>query len=56
MCVDYRDMVIFVPMLNFCLAVQIAHSFTISHFPKRHVFIFLLMAASLAAFTGNLLI
>ncbi|MBO4871023.1 MAG: hypothetical protein J5565_03455 [Muribaculaceae bacterium] len=56
MCVDYRDMVLFIPMLNLCLSVQIAHTFTISKFAKRYIFIFVLMAASLAAFTCNLLL
>ena len=56
MCVDYRDMLIFVPMLNLCLSVQVAHSFTISTFPKRYVFMFLLLIASLAAVVSNLLL
>lgn len=56
MCVDYRHMSTFIPMLNVCLAVQVAHSFTIGHFPKRHIFIFLLMAAALASFACNLLL
>lgn len=55
-CVDYRDMLIFVPMLNLCLSVQVAHTFTISTFPKRYIFIFLLVIASLAAFVANLLL
>lgn len=55
-CVDYRDMLIFVPMLNLCLSVQVAHSFTISTFPKRYIFIFVLVIATLVAFVANLLL
>lgn len=56
MCVDYRDMFNYVPMLNLCLAVQVAHAFTISTFPKRYVFMFVIVAATLAAYTCNLLL
>lgn len=54
MCIDYRDFSIFIPMLNYCLAIQIAHAFTISTFVKRHVFIFILMALALAFFVASL--
>lgn len=56
MCVDYRDWLIFVPMLNLCLAIQVAHTFTISSFPKRHVFIIMIIIASIAAYVSNLLL
>lgn len=56
MCVDYRDMFNYVPMLNLCLAVQVAHAFTISTFPKRYLFFILLIVASLAAYVCNLLL
>lgn len=55
-CVDYRDMIIFIPMLNLCLAVQIAHAFTIGKFSKRYVFIFLLVVAALVSYFCNLLL
>lgn len=48
MCIDYRDMVVFMPLLNLCLAIQIAHSFTLSTQPKRHFLMWLFVAATLA--------
>lgn len=47
-CVDYRDMVVFLPMLNLCLAIQIAHSFTLSTMPKRHFFMWIFVAVTIA--------
>lgn len=37
MCVDYQDIQIFVPLLNVCLAVQLAHAFTINRASKRYI-------------------
>jgi hypothetical protein len=56
MCIDYRDMFNYVPMLNLCLAVQVAHAFTISTFPKRYILIFVIVLATLAAYVCNLLL
>ncbi len=39
MVVDFNNILIYVPMLNMCLAIQVAHVFTISKFAKKH-FIF----------------
>lgn len=39
MCVDHRNLTAYLPIVNLCLSVQIAHAFTISKFPKRYLFI-----------------
>ncbi|MBP5498758.1 MAG: hypothetical protein J6X81_05255 [Muribaculaceae bacterium] len=36
MVVDFYNALIYMPMLNLCLAVQIAHAFTIAKFAKKH--------------------
>lgn len=47
-CVDYRDMVVFVPLLNLCVAIQVAHSFTLSNQPKRHYAMWVFVAVTVA--------
>ncbi len=54
MCVDYRDMVVFLPLLNLCLAIQLAHSFTLSTQPKRHYLMWLFVAATMAVGISSL--
>lgn len=56
MCVDYRDMHIYLPMLNVSLAVQMAHAFTISKSVRRYIFIAVLLLWSLFSFVGILYI
>ena len=48
MCIDYRDMLVFLPLLNLCLAIQLAHTFTLSTQPKRHYVMWAFVAATLA--------
>ncbi len=56
MCIDYRNMMIYVPLLNWCLAIQIAQSFTInSSFTKRYIPVLLLIAAVIAAYVAHLI-
>ena len=45
MAADYKDLSNFLPLLNLCLAVQIAHWFTLRNHPKRHLLIFAIIAA-----------
>lgn len=53
MCADYRHLTAYLPLLNLCLSVQIAHAFTIGRFPKRYIFIIALAAACLGAFAAS---
>lgn len=45
MCFDYRDIHIYLPVLNLCLAVQVGHSFTISGSDRKYIPILLLLMA-----------
>lgn len=54
MCIDYRDMLVFLPLLNLCLAIQIAHSFTLSTQPKRHYVMWVFITATLAVGISSL--
>lgn len=56
MCVDYRDMLVFLPLLNLCLAIQIAHSFTLSNQPKRHYVMWVFVAITLAVGFSSLVL
>ena len=53
-CIDYRDMLVFLPLLNLCLAIQIAHSFTLSNQPRRHYVMWVFVAATLAVGISSL--
>lgn len=37
MCVVFRDMMLFLPLLNVCLAIQVGHAFSISKSQKRYI-------------------
>ena len=54
MSIDYRNLMAYLPLLNLCLSVQIAHAFTINKFPKRYFFIIALAVLCLAAGLGSL--
>lgn len=56
MCIDYRNMHIYLPMLNLTLAVQLAHSFTIAKYHQRYIFIVVLIVWSIASFVGILFV
>lgn len=56
MVVDYRDMHVFLPMLNLSLAVQMAHAFTINKSSRRYIFMAVLLLWSIASFIGILYI
>lgn len=49
MLIDYRDMHVFLPLLNLCLAVQVAHAFTISRHNLRYVYVVVLIVWSLCS-------
>lgn len=55
-CVDYRDMAMFMPLLNLCLAIQVAHSFTLSNQPKRHYLMWVLVLATLVVAGASLVL
>lgn len=55
MCVDYRNLLIYLPTLNWCVAVQIAHAYTRSTLRRRYIFLFVLILAALLAWVANLM-
>ena len=56
MCIDYRNLYIFIPLLNLYLAVQLAHAFTISTLPKRHIVVLVLMGLALLSYVSTLML
>lgn len=54
MCIDYHNLTSYLPMVNLCLSVQIAHAFTISKFPKRHFLLIALAVACIAAAASSI--
>lgn len=50
MAIDYNNILIYLPMLNCCFAIQMAHFFTINKFRRRYILIFVLLAVCLFAF------
>lgn len=53
MCIDYRNMMIYVPMLNWCLSIQIAHAFTInSSVLRRYIPVVLFLVTELCICMG----
>lgn len=57
MCIDYRNMMIYVPILNWCLAVQVAHAFTInSSLLRRYIPLVLLMMATMATYATHVIL
>lgn len=54
MLIDYRNMMIYVPLLNYCLAIQIAQAFTINDFAlRRYIFLFILITASVVTYAAH---
>ena len=54
--VDYLNLLIYVPMLNWCLAIWIAHAFTIHQdYAKRYIFIIVAFVASIGTFAAHIL-
>ncbi len=57
MCLDYRNMMIYVPLLNWCVAIQLAHTFTINaNFSRRYIPIMVLIVAVAATYAGHILV
>ncbi|MBR5101900.1 MAG: hypothetical protein IK092_02105 [Muribaculaceae bacterium] len=54
---DYRNMLLYVPVLNLCVAIQVAHTFTIqiAHV-RRYLILLILAAACVGAWVAHLLI
>ena len=57
MCIDYRNMMIYIPILNWCLAIQVAHAFTINgNILRRYIPVVIMIVAGLGAYVGFLLL
>ena len=53
-CVDYTNMLNYLPVLNLCFAIHAGHSFTINNnFDKRYIAILVLLAACCTAYIYN---
>lgn len=50
MMIDYNNILIYLPMLNICLAIQMAHFFTINTYRRRYLIIFLFIIACTAIY------
>ena len=55
LCIDYKNVAVYLPLLGLMTAVQVAHAHTLRNAPIRHVFILLITAGSFALFAANLL-
>ena len=56
MCIDYRNMMIYVPLLNWCLAIQVAHAFTINNtLTRRYIPVLLLIAGAWAIYVAHII-
>lgn len=56
MCIDYLNMLIYVPLLNWCLAIWIAHAFTIhQEYTRRYIFIIVAFVATIGTFAAHIL-
>ncbi len=55
MCVDYNHMATYVPVLNLCLAIQVAHTFTISTAMRRYLLVVVLLVGSCVSYVAQLL-
>ena len=56
-CLDYRDMAVFLPLLNLMVAIQVAHGHTLrTAFHLRYVLMLLFTVACLAFAAANLLL
>jgi len=56
LCIDYRNVAIYLPLLNVVLSVQIAHAFTLSTHPKRYIGIIALVVLCLGSFAAHLVL
>lgn len=50
MAIDYNNVLVYLPMLNSCLAIQIAHTFTINKFLRRYILYAVLVLACVGAY------
>ena len=50
---DYKNFPIYLPILNLCVAIQIAHTFTISNHLRRYLFVVVLLVAGIASFVAQ---
>lgn len=53
MVADYKNFPIYLPILNLCVAIQIAHTFTISNHLRRYLFVVVLLVAGIASFVAQ---
>ncbi len=55
MCVDYNHIATYVSVLNLCLAIQVAHTFTISTALRRYLLVVILLVGAGAGYVMQLL-
>lgn len=53
MIADYKNFPVYLPILNLCVAIQIAHTFTIAGNLHRYIFILVLLAAGITSFVAQ---
>lgn len=50
MVVDYSNMLVYLPVLNICLAIQMGHAFTIKKYLRRYILYLLFVALCISAY------
>ena len=53
--VDYNHVWDYLPLLHVCVAVQVAHAFTMGRHPKRHLLFTILLLAAVAVTASNII-
>ena len=56
MAIDYNNVLVYLPVLYICLAIQMAHAFTIGRFIRRYVFYLLFATACIGVFVWRVMI
>ena len=56
MCLDHRDLSVYLPLLNLMVAVQVAQVHTLRNFPYRYIFLLLFIAACVGSCVYHLLL
>ena len=53
-CIDYNNLLIYLPLLNLCLSIQVGHAFTISNNDRRYIPTAALCLVCIGAYIYNL--
>ena len=53
-CVDYNNLLVYLPLLNLCLSLQVGHAFTISNNSRRYIPALALCAVCLGVYVYNM--